>query len=42
MERITLLFIFFLLFLNSFCQDWTHPQLDAANTAKEVNNITDV
>jgi Cysteine-rich secretory protein family len=42
MKRITILFIFLMAVLNSFCQAWTETQLDSADTGKDINDITEV
>ena len=42
MKRITLLFIFLLALLTTFCQEWTEAQLDSADTGKDVNDISEV
>ncbi len=42
MKRITLLFIFLVAILNSFCQAWTGAQLDSADTGKNTKDITRV
>jgi len=42
MRKFVLLFAGLLLFFFSFSQSWSQDQLDSANTAKDINEITSV